>query len=108
MTIRQLWTKIIGEKPEDPLVRVLEMIAENQKTTTESVMGAVKAIGEASQKQAQVLESYLKLFSTPGEPQRWENDPTALNESQLIAAGFPKEGSEAEQAQWILDNLDRI
>ena len=105
--LKWLWRLIYGEPSPDRTQVLLEILIQNQEKTTQAVMNAVAQIGEASQKQADVLNSYLKLFQTPGEPQHWEQDEfdAERNEADLIKQGYPVKGTEAEQAEWVLGHL---
>lgn len=103
--IRRFWYWLFGESPTLHLIN--ELIA-NQQEQSIKMMEAVSTVVSASQKQAEVLHSYLELFKSPGEPQRWAYDMEEDNKRELSAKGFPIEGTEAEQAQWILDNLDQL
>jgi hypothetical protein len=94
-----------NRKP-DPFLARLDIILESQERTQLAFIQAVKAMADASSKQAEVLTQYLKLFQTPGEPQVWRANPEKENEVELLAAGFPKDGTEAEQAEWALQHLD--
>ncbi len=85
---------------------LLQTLIEQQARTNDAVFNAVAQIGEASQKQALVLESYLKLFQGPGEPTRWVEDKEEDNTEELVKQGFPVSGNEGEQAEWILKHLD--
>lgn len=84
---------------------VLQRVLDMQQETQAAVLRAVQTMAEASGKQAQVLQAYLELFKTPGEPERWEHDPQAQNMDELLRAGFPKDATEAEQAEWVLKHL---
>lgn len=106
--LKRFWCYLFGEPEPDKLTALMEIIIENQEKTFQGVMNAVNSIGQASEKQAEVLSQYLKLFSTPGEPTRWEHDAVAENTREMEELGFPSGGTEAEQAQWVLDNLERL
>ncbi len=106
--LRRLWRWLWGEPEIDPLVETMRLLVQSNAKNNEMTMEMVTAMGEASQKQADVLNSYLKLFQTPGEPQRWKFDPVQQNEEELTAAGFPSDASEREQAEWVLDNLQDL
>lgn len=106
--LKKLWRWLVGTSGPSRTDVLLEILIENQQKTTQAVMNAVAQIGEASSKQAEVLSQYLKLFQTPGEPQRWTEDMEQDNKDELLASGFPAEASEEEQAKWVLNNLDRL
>lgn len=106
--LRKWWRCLWGQPEIDPLVETMRLLVQSNSKNNEMTMEMVTAMGEASQKQAEVLNSYLKLFQTPGEPQRWEHDPIQQNEDELTEAGFPSDATEHEQAKWVLDNLERL
>lgn len=93
----------------EKLIQTLDLVIKNQQQMTVTVMNTVQAFSEVASKQADVLNKYLDLFKTPGEPQRWtdEHDPEE-KQQDMIAAGFPHNGTEAEQAQWVLDHLGEV
>jgi hypothetical protein len=102
-----LWRLLITGTPGPSRTDVLlQTLIEQQSKTNDALFNAVAQIGEASQRQAEVLNSYLKLFQGPGEPQRWVDEPEEHNAADLIKQGYPKDGSEAEQAEWVLKHLD--
>ena len=106
--LRRLWRWVWGEPEIDPLVETMRLLVQSNSKNNEMTMEMVTAMGEASQKQAEVLNSYLKLFQEPGEPRRWEYDPIEQNTEELTAAGFPFAGTDHEQTEWVLDNLERV
>jgi hypothetical protein len=88
-----------------------EMLSQMVMSMTELVgktVQAVEAISVAAQRQSEVTAQYLKLFSTPGEPSTWQNDPVADNDKELATLGFPKDKSEREQAEWVLAHMDQL
>lgn len=95
------WTKRHQE-----LMGVINALIESQNKTNLAVMEAVGQMASTAGKQAEVLDSYLKLFKTEEAPSRWEPDPEGDNMRDLERAGFPKTGTEAEQAEWVLQHLD--
>lgn len=77
------------------------------------MLTAVATISEASSKQSEVLGEYLKLFNTPGEPTHWRHPDSdevdeGKNLEEMAKLGFPAKGTEAEQAQWVLDNIEKL
>ena len=92
----------------DKLADALESIAKNQQQMSVTVMNTVQAFSEVASKQADILSKYLDLFKTPEEPRRWAEDPAEESRDELMAANFPFEGTEAEQAKWVLENLDKM
>ena len=108
--LKKLWRLIWGEPDPDKLMAMFEILMEKQDKTQAMVFRAVQSIGDASTKQAEVLSQYLKLFQTPGEPQHWtfDQDQEVANLEELEKSGFPKEGTEKEQAEWVLANLERL
>lgn len=93
---------------QDHLMATLNILIDGQQRTNQAVMQAVSAMSDASKQQSEVLSKYLDLFKTPGEPQRWTDDIEVTNKEELYKLGFPAEGTEAEQAQWVLDNLEKL
>lgn len=109
--LKRLWRYIWGEPDPDTALEMLRIIVENQEKVHTSVMGAVAATVAASEKQAEVLAGYLKLFQTPGDPQAWkEPTPEEEGERSMKALGFDPDGkwSEAEMAEWVLKNIDKL
>jgi ribosomal protein S12 methylthiotransferase accessory factor YcaO len=101
--MRWPWTK----RHEELIGAINTMIASHDKTNL-AVMTAVTEMAQASAKQADVLNQYLKLFQSPEDPVRWERDPEQENQDQLIKMGFPKDGTDSEQAAWVLDNISSL
>lgn len=100
--LRRFWVWLWGPSP---LMIELAKMGEQQERLTQTVMHTVQQLGAASEKQAEVLGMYLKLFQTPGDPQRWEHDEQGENSRVLAAKGFPAGDDEAAQAQWVLDHM---
>jgi hypothetical protein len=92
----------------DPILATLNILIDQNQQSQREMMKAVQAITDAAGKQAEVLGKYLDLFKTTDEPRRWTEDPEQESKQQLLDAGFPNGGTEAEQAQWVLDNLDKL
>jgi hypothetical protein len=91
------------------LIATLDLVIKNQQQMTTTVMNTVQAFSEVASKQADVLNKYLDLFKTPGEPQRWTDEyDEEAKKQELAVKGFPHGGSEAEQAQWVLDHLGDV
>lgn len=91
----------------DPVVLALNAMIESQRETSAMVIQAVQSISGAAEKQAEVLKSYLALFTTPGEPQRFTAEQVEEEENlaELAKQGFPSEGTEVEQAEWVLARI---
>lgn len=92
---------------------LLETLIESQQRTQQATLTAIATISDAAAKQADVLNSYLKLFQQPGEPQPWRHPEAdevdeARNMDEMVKLGFPQQGTEAEQAEWVLKNIDRL
>jgi len=101
------WRK--KDEQVEKLIQTLDLVIKNQQQMTTTVMNTVQAFSEVASKQADVLNKYLDLFKTPGDPQRWTDEPDPEEKkAELIAAGFPHGASEAEQAQWVLDHLGEV
>lgn len=94
-----------GPSREDRMLEMMEKMLEHTQQLTTRNLAAVEAMSTTAQKYAEVLGEYIQLFKQPGEPERWVDDPVAKNMAELKAAGFPTEKTEAEQAEWILENL---
>jgi hypothetical protein len=87
---------------------LLETLIESQQRTQTAMLEAVAQISQSSIKQSEVLAQYLKLFQTPGEPVGWRHDDEvdeAANNDDLMKMGFPVNGSESEQAEFVLNHL---
>lgn len=111
--LRTLWRWLVGEPEPDRLSVLVETLIESQQRTQQATLTAIAQISEASTRQAEVLGAYLKLFNTPGDPHPWRNPDTdevdsEANLKDMVAAGFPQNGSDAEQATWVLNNLDKV
>ena len=106
--LKRFWRWLWGQPEPDKLAALMEIVIANQEKTFQGVLNAVAQIGQASEKQAEVLSQYLKLFQTPGDPTRWEHDPEAENNEDLTKMGFPSGGTDSEQASWVLDNISRL
>lgn len=102
------WFSKLFTKTPDPMLGMVATLIEQQQQTQLAIISMAQEMAAATSKQAEVLNSYLKLFQTPGEPQRWEADPEADNRKELEAAGFPFAGTEKEQAEWVMNNMDRL
>ena len=100
------WTRRAKEHAE--VMAAIQVMVESQNKVNLAVIQAVTEMAGASSKQADVLNSYLKLFQTSGDPEFYVPDPQKDNMDHLIEAGFPKEASEAEQAEWVLKHLDEV
>jgi hypothetical protein len=74
--LRRLWERIWGPSRADVMFK---MILENQASQQQLLFNAVASLTNASGEQAKVLGEYMKLFTSPGEPQRWELDQEAEN-----------------------------
>lgn len=108
--LRQLWRWLMGTPGPSRTDVLLETFIEGQQKIQTSMLQAVATISEASAEQSKVLGQYLSLFSQPGEPQGWTHPEFDVEQNtlELAAMGFPAEGSEAEQAKWVLDNLEKL
>ena len=96
------------EKKPDPTVELMKIIIENQERTQAQFMLAVNSMAQASTKQAEILGEYLKMFQTPGEPIKWEYDLEESNIKEMTDKGYPREGTEQEQIQWLFDHTGEL
>ena len=110
MALKQLWREFYGKPGPNETVEMLKVMLSNQDAMQERVFLAIGKIAEASQKQADVLTQYLKLFQTTGNevPERWENQPDMLTLEDMVKNGMPKDADEKTQARWVLEHLDKI
>src|SRR3990167_7006651 len=106
--LRKWWRYIVGTPNPSPIELLVKAFVENQEKSQQLIFNAVTVIGEASSKQAEVLQAYLKLFSGTGEPQRWERDMVQENVDDLTARGFPTNGTEITQAEWVLAHINEL
>lgn len=109
--LKKLWRWIWGEPDPNQLEAMFKVMVESQQDTQKMLFSAVSAMGDASSKQAQVLEQYLKLFSSPGEPQTWQRDEEAENLAELAKMNYPsnwKDLSDRDQADWVLKHLGEL
>jgi hypothetical protein len=111
--LRRLWRWLFGTPDPSRVDVLLETLIESQGRVQQAMLQAVATISEASSKQSEVLGEYLKLFNQPGDPQGWRHPADdevdeERNLADLARMGFPKEGTEAEQAKWVLDNIEKL
>lgn len=117
--IKRFWAWFWGPSTRDErffslvekVIDSQQEIVESQRQQTMTIMSAMESVGEASKRNAEVLQSYLKLFSTPEEPRSWKFDDVEddLNMENLLSQdGFPKDGSDADMAQWVLNNMEKV
>src|SRR5688572_11195021 len=96
------WKNAFFPQKPDSMVLLLEHLVKQSDRQNTLMADAIKGVVEASAKQADVLQSYLSLFKgDKGEPERWVRSETEQNKQELLDAGFPVNGTEAEQAEWI-------
>lgn len=106
--LRRFWVWLMGPAEPNPLFAVMEQLLLNQERANSQTFEAIQAMNTTSQKQAEVMQSYLKLF-TPNTADAARNGWREGEEKEDIGIthpGFPKDGSEAEQAEWVLAHLD--
>lgn len=109
--LKRLWRYVWGNPDPDTSLEMLRVIVENQEKSQASMMRAVEATIAASEKQAEVLSNYLKLFQSPGEPQAWtEQTPEEEGERSMKEMGFNpnNDWTETQQAEWVLANIGRM
>lgn len=108
--LKTFWRYLWGEPDPDTSLEILRIIVENQEKTQAAVMNAVNSMAQASDKQAEVLSSYLKLFNGAGDPTSWKEDETkeAENKASLTEMGLDLSWDEAKQAEWVLANIDKL
>lgn len=117
--IKRFWAWFWGPSTRDErffslvekIIDSQQEIVESQRQQTTIFASAMESVGEASKRNAEVLQSYLKLFATPEEPRSWKFDEVNEEEnlSDLMSQdGFPKDGSDADMAQWVLDNMSKM
>lgn len=94
-------------KPErpDPLLLLLEHMVKSQEARDVMMADAMKGVIQASVKQADVLNSYLSLFKGQEAPERWTRSEVEQNKQEMAEQGFPIEGTETEQAEWVLKHM---
>ena len=90
---------------DERLFALLNIVIEQQGKTQNSVMNATNEVAKVCESQGKVLGSYLQMFQTPEEPKRYTRDIKKENRQFLEGKGFPLEGTETEQAQWVLENM---
>lgn len=100
------WTR--SQKRHEEMLATFQVITAEQNKVHMAMINAMSEMANASAKNAEVLNSYLKLFQTEGEPQRWVDEPEERNAEELAKLGFPKEGTEAQQAEWVLQHLEDL
>ena len=109
--LKKFWRFLWGAPEPDTTLEVLRIIVSNQEKSQVAMMNAVQATVAASEKQAEVLTNYLKLFQTPGDPSHWtEPTPEEEGEQSMKEMGFNPKGdwTETQQAEWTLANLHRL
>ena len=90
---------------DERLFALLNIVIEQQGKTQNSVMNATNEVAKVCESQGKVLGSYLQMFQTPDEPQRYTRDIKKENRQFLEGKGFPLEGTETEQAKRVLENM---
>ena len=101
-----LWdTNRQNTRRDERLFALLNIVIEQQGKTQHSVMNATNEVAKVCESQGKVLGSYLQMFQTPDEPQRYTRDIKKENRRYLADKGFPVDGSDTEQAQWVLENM---
>jgi hypothetical protein len=105
--LRRVWAWLVGTNPTSILLS--EMVEQNARTNAQ-MMQAITQVVSASEKQAEVLGKYLDLFKSPDDPRRWQmgENADAENLEEMVKMGFPAKGTDAEQADWVLQHLDRL
>lgn len=97
------------EPPQpDPQLELLKLMVENQQKSHEQSLGMMQTMMQASQAQSQVLSDYLKLFKVDGAPERWTSNEEADTLEEMEALGFPKDGSQKAQAEWVISHMDKL
>lgn len=103
-----MWNPFKRKSKVDTTLQVIELVKDMMQHSQEMnlrTVAAVESMTITSQKHADILSKYLDLFQSPGEPRRWVDEPEKANEKAMLDRGFPKDASEAEQAEWVLANL---
>ena len=101
-----LWdTNRQNTRRDERLFALLNIVIEQQGKTQHSVKNATNEVAKVCESQGKVLGSYLQMFQTPEEPKRYTRDIKKENRQFLEGKGFPLEGTETEQAQWVLENM---
>lgn len=103
--VRRFFELFKAPPKPDPMVLLLEHLVKQSERQNVLMADAIKGVVEASAKQADVLQSYLSLFKGDKEPERWVRSEVEQNKAELLEAGFPVNGTEAEQAEWILKTM---
>jgi len=109
--LKRFWRWFYGEPEPDATMEMMKIIVQNQERTQQAMMAAVTQTIAAGEKQAEVLSAYLKLFSSPGEPQAWtEQTPAEEGEKSMKEMGFNPGGnwSESQQAEWVLAHIQDL
>jgi len=107
--LKQVWRKVWGEPDPDTTLEMMRIIVENQEKSQNAMMAAVTATIHASEKQAEVLSQYLKLFQSTGNPEAWTEDtPQDASTKEMQAMGFDPKWDEAKQAEWVLAHIESL
>jgi len=104
-TIRRFFELFKSPPKPDPIILLLDHMVKQSERQNILMADAIKGVVSASAKQADVLQSYLSLFKGDKEPERWVQNEAEQNKEELLQAGFPMGGTEAEQAEWILKTM---
>lgn len=107
--LKKLWRRVWGEPDPDTTLEMMRIIVENQEKSQNAMMSAVTSIIHASEKQAEVLSTYLKLFQSAGDPQAWQEEtPQDASTKEMMAMGFDPKWPEAQQAEWVLKHIESL
>ncbi len=90
---------------DERLFALLNIVIDQQGATQKSVLNATNEVAHVCESQGKILGSYLQLFQTPDEPKRYTRNIQKENRQFLEGKGFPLDGTDTEQAQWVLENL---
>lgn len=85
--------------------RDLDKFFERQEAVQKTTLEAVQTIARAAERQAGVLNEYLKLFQNAQQPKRWAADADAEDKDYLREQGFPVDASLEEQQRWLAEQL---
>ena len=106
--LRRFWIWLVGVGEPNPLYAVLEVLVQNQEKSNTQMFQAIQEMHHTGQAQAEVMKAYLKLFApAAGDSERngWKESDEKPDVA-ITHPGFPKDGTEAEQAEWVLAHLD--
>ena len=85
-------------------ITAIQMVTENQTAIIKEVKEMVTGMAAAAQKQSEVLQAYLQLFSGANSPppQARPKGEDQEDRQALQDLGFPVDKTPEEQLQWIL------